>query len=66
LSLSLGARSAGPQPQTLTVKVGVIREAHPRDTISILDIPPADDFVAGARMALTTTTPPVASRSILR
>jgi ABC transporter substrate binding protein (PQQ-dependent alcohol dehydrogenase system) len=36
----------------LAVKVGVIREAHSRDTISILDIPPADNFVAGARMAM--------------
>jgi ABC transporter substrate binding protein (PQQ-dependent alcohol dehydrogenase system) len=36
----------------LVVKVGVIREAHSRDTVSILDIPPADDFVAGARMAM--------------
>ena len=36
----------------LAIKVGVIHEAHSRDTISILDIPPADDFVAGARMAM--------------
>ena len=36
----------------LAVKVGVIHEAHSRDTISILDIPAADDFVAGARMAM--------------
>ncbi|HEY3624540.1 MAG TPA: ABC transporter substrate-binding protein [Roseiarcus sp.] len=35
----------------LAVKVGVIHETHPRETISILDIPPADDFVAGVRMA---------------
>src|ERR1700733_6053647 len=44
------SRSAAADP--LTVKVGVIREAHPRDTFSIPDTPPADDFVAGARMAL--------------
>jgi ABC transporter substrate binding protein (PQQ-dependent alcohol dehydrogenase system) len=37
---------------TLDVKVGVLREAHSRETISILDIPAADDFVAGARMAM--------------
>ncbi len=37
---------------TLAVKVGVIHEAHSRETISILDIPPADDFIAGARMAM--------------
>jgi ABC transporter substrate binding protein (PQQ-dependent alcohol dehydrogenase system) len=36
----------------LAIKVGVIHEAHSRDTISILDIPPADDFVAGARVAM--------------
>ena len=36
----------------LAVKVGVIHEAHSRETISILDIPPADDFVAGVRMAM--------------
>ena len=44
------SRSAAADP--LAVKVGVIREAHSRETISILDIPPADDFVAGARMAM--------------
>ena len=36
----------------LAIKVGVIHETHSRETISILDIPPADDFVAGARMAM--------------
>lgn len=36
----------------LAVKVGVLRETHSRETISILDIPAADDFVAGARMAM--------------
>ena len=40
----------------LAVKVGVIREAHSRETISILDIPPADDFIAGARMAMDDNT----------
>jgi len=44
------SQSAAADP--LTVKVGVIREAHSRETISILDIPPADDFIAGARMAM--------------
>lgn len=29
----------------------MLHEAHSRETVSILDIPPADDFVAGARMA---------------
>jgi ABC transporter substrate binding protein (PQQ-dependent alcohol dehydrogenase system) len=45
-----GATSATADP--LAVKVGVIHEAHSRETISILDIPAADDFVAGARMAM--------------
>jgi ABC transporter substrate binding protein (PQQ-dependent alcohol dehydrogenase system) len=35
----------------LAVKVGVLHEAHSRETVSILDVPAADDFVAGARMA---------------
>ena len=36
----------------LEVKVGVLRMTHSRETISILDIPAKDDFVAGARMAM--------------
>ncbi len=38
---------------TLDVKVGVLRQTHSRETISILDIPPADDFIAGARMGMS-------------
>lgn len=34
--------------ETLNVKVGVLREAHSRETLSILDIPAADDALAGA------------------
>jgi len=34
--------------EPLVVKVGVLREAHSRETISILDIPTADDALAGA------------------
>ncbi len=37
---------------TLEVKIGVLRQTHSRETISILDIPAADDFVAGVKMAL--------------
>ncbi len=51
----LGLLAATIQPANadpLAVKVGVIHDAHSRETISILDIPPADDFVAGARMAM--------------
>jgi ABC transporter substrate binding protein (PQQ-dependent alcohol dehydrogenase system) len=52
-TLALMATLAPPaHADPLAVKVGVIREAHSRETISILDIPPADDFVAGARMAM--------------
>ncbi len=43
-----GAAHADP----LAVKVGVIRQTHSRDTVSILDIPAADDFVAGAKLAM--------------
>ncbi len=41
-----GAASADP----LAIKVGVLREPHSRETISILDIPAADDALAGALM----------------
>src|ERR1700690_3777743 len=50
------SRSAAADP--LAVKVGVIREAHSRETISILDIPPADDFIAGARTAMDDNNTP--------
>lgn len=33
--------------ETLNVKVGVLRETHSRETLSILDIPAADDTLAG-------------------
>ncbi len=36
--------------EILNVKVGVLREAHSRETLSILDIPAADDTLAGALM----------------
>jgi ABC transporter substrate binding protein (PQQ-dependent alcohol dehydrogenase system) len=48
LALMSWAASADP----LVVKVGVIRQARSRETVSFVDIPPADDFVAGAKMAL--------------
>jgi ABC transporter substrate binding protein (PQQ-dependent alcohol dehydrogenase system) len=48
LALTSWAASADP----LVVKVGVIHQAHSRETVSFIDIPPADDFVAGAKMAL--------------
>ena len=38
--------------QPLEIKVGYLRRAEPRIAISLLDIPPADDGVAGARLAI--------------
>jgi ABC transporter substrate binding protein (PQQ-dependent alcohol dehydrogenase system) len=41
--------SAAPvAAETVNVKVGVLRETHARETLSILDIPAADDTLAGA------------------
>lgn len=34
----------------LTIKVGVLRQPHTRETLSILDLPAADDVLAGALM----------------
>jgi ABC transporter substrate binding protein (PQQ-dependent alcohol dehydrogenase system) len=34
--------------ETLAIKVGVLRQPHSRETLSILDIPAADDTLAGA------------------
>ena len=36
----------------LNVKVGVLRETHSRETLSILDIPAADDTLAGALLGV--------------
>ena len=52
LVAALGLASAPAKADTLAVKVGVIREPHSRETISLLDVPPEDDFVAGVRMAM--------------
>jgi len=46
LCLALAAVPAAADP--LNVKVGVLREQHSRETLSILDIPAADDTLAGA------------------
>jgi ABC transporter substrate binding protein (PQQ-dependent alcohol dehydrogenase system) len=43
---------AAARAEPLEVKVGVLRIEHSRETISVVDIPLADDFVAGARMAM--------------
>lgn len=37
----------------LNLKVGVLREQHSRETLSILDIPAADDTLAGALLGAT-------------
>jgi ABC transporter substrate binding protein (PQQ-dependent alcohol dehydrogenase system) len=49
LSFGLGLPAAA---DPLEVRVGVLHRQHSRDTISILDIPAADDFVAGAKLAM--------------
>lgn len=48
----MGAMVSVSADEPLAVKVGVIRQTHSRETISILDVPASDDFVAGARMAM--------------
>jgi ABC transporter substrate binding protein (PQQ-dependent alcohol dehydrogenase system) len=49
---ALAGLMASAAADPLAVKVGVIRQTHSRETISILDIPAADDFVAGAKLAM--------------
>ncbi len=39
--------------EPVTIKVGVLREPHTRETLSILDLPAADDTLAGALMGAT-------------
>ncbi|MDE3174980.1 MAG: ABC transporter substrate-binding protein [Pseudomonadota bacterium] len=46
----LAAAPAAADP--LEVKIGVLRQVHSRETISLLDVPAADDFLAGAKVAL--------------
>ena len=38
--------------ETLNLKVGVLRETHSRETLSILDIPAADDTLAGVLLGV--------------
>ncbi len=47
-ALCLLLAAAPVAAETLNVKVGVLRETHSRETLSILDIPAADDTLAGA------------------
>ncbi len=44
--------ASGATNPTLHVKIGLIRMPHTKDTISLMDMPPPDDMVAGARMAV--------------
>ena len=51
LALCLAFFLAAPaQAEPTTIKVGVLREPHTRETLSILDLPAADDALAGALM----------------
>jgi ABC transporter substrate binding protein (PQQ-dependent alcohol dehydrogenase system) len=49
-SLFALAAATSAASETLAIKVGVLRETHSRETLSILDIPAADDTLAGALM----------------
>ena len=51
-ALAALAQAPAARADALEVKAGILRVAHSRETISILDIPAPDDFVAGARMAM--------------
>ena len=52
-ALALQSALAAPAfADPLDVKIGVLRQTHSRETVSILDIPASDDFVAGVKMAL--------------
>ncbi len=42
--------AAPAQAEPTTIKVGVLREPHTRETLSILDLPATDDVLAGALM----------------
>jgi ABC transporter substrate binding protein (PQQ-dependent alcohol dehydrogenase system) len=42
--------AAGARAEPLAVKVGVLRQTHTRETLSILDLPASDDALAGALM----------------
>jgi ABC transporter substrate binding protein (PQQ-dependent alcohol dehydrogenase system) len=51
-AVTLVFQLAAARADALEVNVGVLRIEHSRETVSIVDIPPADDFIAGARMAM--------------
>ena len=41
-----------PQAPAMSIAAGVLRTAHSKETISILDIPPDNDLLAGAELGL--------------
>jgi ABC transporter substrate binding protein (PQQ-dependent alcohol dehydrogenase system) len=52
-AVPLGFSYAQPaQTPAMSIAVGVLRTAHPKETISILDIPPDNDLLAGAELGL--------------
>ncbi len=53
LSLASTTMIRAQTPAPLVVKVGFLRQAHSKDTVSILDIPAPDDGFAGAKLAAT-------------
>ena len=51
IALCLAFFFAAPaQAEPTTIKIGVLREPHTRETLSILDLPATDDVLAGALM----------------
>ena len=52
LSAALTAAPSQARADPLAVKVGFLRTPHSKETISILDIPAADDGLAGAQLAV--------------
>jgi ABC transporter substrate binding protein (PQQ-dependent alcohol dehydrogenase system) len=51
-ALLLFAAVAPAAAEGLDVKIGVLRQPHSRETLSILDIPAADDTIAGALLGV--------------
>jgi len=52
VAAAIGLSSIPASADPLAVKVGVLRQPHSRETISIVDIPAKDDFLAGVKMAM--------------
>ena len=52
LAIAIPVAAAPTKADPLAVKVGVLRQTHSRETISLTDVPARDDFIAGAKMAM--------------